>query len=304
MGVSSASSDNPEVLHQDSSICNEENNEKSENFKNINKFPVNVPVDTTKSCEVMRSEIMNLVKKSDASSKDLLNVILQIFTILCDQNNQIQSALKVLHESQMSKEDRLTKLEKEICDLRKVYSSNSTSTDSGISSRHSNASDNNIDPFQEFHERNFRANNAIIFSLEESMSKVTPERIEHDKSQISNILNVMELNETGSFKVNRLGHHKNAPRPLRVTFSNSATAKQFFMNRHKVLDLGINIRQDLTHLQRNHLKKLYEEVNERKRNGENNIGIRYKNGIPYIGQFKSQSVRNLKENPKNDLNQI
>lgn len=77
------------------------------------------------------------------------------------------------------------------------------------------------------------------------------------------------------------------------------------MSRHKVFDLlGINIRQDLAQLQINHLRKLYEEVNKRKGNGEDNIGVRYKNWIPYIGQLKSQSVRNSDENSKNDINQI
>uniref|UniRef100_A0A6P7GL73 Uncharacterized protein LOC114343770 isoform X1 n=1 Tax=Diabrotica virgifera virgifera TaxID=50390 RepID=A0A6P7GL73_DIAVI len=153
------------------------------------------------------------------------------------------------------------------------------------------------DMFLELEDRSSRSKNILIYNVDESQSKVTNERIDHDKANTREVLTKLEVGAT-EFKVLRVGRGNSSsdrPRPLKVIFQNNTIVIACLKNKHKLKPSSILIKSDLTQMQRNHLKKLYEELDRRRRNGESNLAIRYKNGNPFISKVKEQNH----QSPKN-----
>ncbi|KAG5860753.1 hypothetical protein JTB14_001315 [Gonioctena quinquepunctata] len=135
--------------------------------------------------------------------------------------------------------------------------------------------------YAEIQDRSTRSSNILIHNIEESSSRSFKERIEQD-------INV------GPFKVWRLGQASNRSRLLKVTLSNNSDALFCIKNKRKLSENFPNIRiaADLTPSQRNYMKSIYEQLNERKRKGENNLVVKYRYGIPHIAEFRSTPAKN------------
>nr|CAI5842327.1 unnamed protein product [Callosobruchus analis] len=87
-------------------------------------------------------------------------------------------------------------------------------------------------------------------------------------------------------RVGKLNAQQNRPRPLKIYFSDSLIAK--FLLRHSRLlknSAGYNnisIKDDKTIAEREKLKMLRYELNNRTQRGETNLTIKYTNGEPTI----------------------
>ena len=104
------------------------------------------------------------------------------------------------------------------------------------------------------------------------------------------ILDKLELDTTIDFRVNRIGKSGEKPRPMRVVLPDSNIALKVIKQKKKLNNSPARISADLTFRQRQELKKLYEELNTRKENGEENLSLRYTKGLPYI-----YCAKNLRE---------
>ncbi|KAF0746697.1 Uncharacterized protein FWK35_00024588 [Aphis craccivora] len=94
-------------------------------------------------------------------------------------------------------------------------------------------------------------------------------------------------------KMIRLGHTigKN-PRPLKVIFSSKITSQQFIkdlvtgMRSRAATDppLLVSVVRDRTLMERQQVSHVYADLEQRRKNGENNIVVRHFNGVPSIVQ--------------------
>lgn len=138
---------------------------------------------------------------------------------------------------------------------------------------------------EEINERLARRRNVIIYNVQELKSNKTNERIDHDANKVKELLNPVITNP--KFKVIRLGKNQIAVdgskcRPLKVIFDDENSAANVLKNLSKLNLSTYKIRNDLTALQREHICKVYSELEERKKLGEVNIAVKFFHGVPQI----------------------
>lgn len=246
---------------------------------------------TTEKSEVkLRGNITNLLKKTSTTNKDVLCVLASVVDLLMEQKNELQVVLDEIKYIQQLKTERIENLETKVAQLQQeiielkagVVNHNFTSTSTEITEK---LPSEQCSLISELHERNIRSRNIMIFNMGESSSGTVSDRIIHDKEHVASLLNKLGLQSDMELKVLRIGKLGTNPRPAKVIFPDPKHAIDCIKNRHKIGSSNIRIKQDLTILQRKQLKCLYEELHKRKSNGEENIAVRYKDGIPFIGKI-------------------
>ncbi|EZA49827.1 hypothetical protein X777_11808 [Ooceraea biroi] len=135
------------------------------------------------------------------------------------------------------------------------------------------------DLFAEIAERESRASNIIMFSLDE------PEHSDSndvsDKDLVNDVLHTILPSLEPSYKVRRLGVKKHGqPRPLCVSFSSKQEAILVLRNKGKYTGPA-KIYQDQTPKQRKYLMNLRAHLRELQDAGESKT-IRYIGGVPKI----------------------
>lgn len=142
----------------------------------------------------------------------------------------------------------------------------------------------------EVSERQRREKNIIIYNIPENLVGSEANKHASDLQSVVDILkNIAPTVDTQSIKVFRLGKlQDNKPSPIKVELSSRDTVFAVLKNKHKLKNQNMNfqITTDKTYLQRQHLKKVIAELKERTENGEENLFIKYKNGIPTISKSK------------------
>ncbi|KAJ3661635.1 hypothetical protein Zmor_006023 [Zophobas morio] len=135
----------------------------------------------------------------------------------------------------------------------------------------------------ELQDRLNRAKNVIVYTVPESKSKETNVRIQQDSTAISKIITEdLELSVNAK-KVIRLGKvvDSSKPRPIKIVCKDADDALDLLRNRGKCLN-NIKLNNDLTPMQREKLKTLRNQLEERKSKGEKNLTLKYIKGVPTI----------------------
>lgn len=146
--------------------------------------------------------------------------------------------------------------------------------------------------FNEIEERKMRAKNVLIFGLTES-SGDKETRTALDKAKAIDFLkkadNTLGLTAE-NIQITRLGKfEENKLRPLKIILDSSETALALLRGKNKLdQNSPLYIKSDRTPSQREHMKKLTEELNLRVSNGETNLVIKYRNNIPTIIRIHQQ----------------
>lgn len=137
-------------------------------------------------------------------------------------------------------------------------------------------------------ERNIRLSNLIFYNVPESNLDNAVGRVNHDSNLVINIIDsiITDGNIRPSIVI-RLGiHGKNNPRPIKAVFSTPADVFEILKSKKKFLSLQppstIGISSDRTLYQRNSMKKLRNELESRRTNGEIDLIIKYIRGTPTI----------------------
>lgn len=251
----------------------------------------------------MKNQIANLLKKNTISNKDVVSLISQVVNLLLEQKNEIQVALQGFLEAQRVKDDRIDALEKEVSELRNNIQSFKNREPSVALSEGSpsdlQASTKQFDPFNEINERYSRSKNIIIFNINESQSLSPEERSDHDKTHVVQTLQKLELDGNVDFKVVRIGRPSSKPRPVKVIFADPSMVTKCLQNKRKLAGCRLSVKPDLTLMQRNKIKMVFDELNKRKADGESDLTVRYRDGNPYIAKTRSQN-RSSNESSKND----
>lgn len=142
---------------------------------------------------------------------------------------------------------------------------------------------------QELANREMCARNIIVHGLQESSSNDPTVRIASDTRLLDDNIHPCNLTLPQDLKLFRLGHKiSGKPRPLKVVLPSKEVALSLVsaFNSHKRNKLvptnSISISRDRTLLERKEIRHVYTELENRKKNGDHNISIRYRNGIPLI----------------------
>ncbi|KAF5273870.1 hypothetical protein FQA39_LY00985 [Lamprigera yunnana] len=158
--------------------------------------------------------------------------------------------------------------------------------------------DNNVylleNVISEINKRNSKECNCIIYKLEDSENAV--------KKDIELFKNLLACcNDEPSFNINdikliRLGKKfkSGVDRPLKVVFPNKDCLHWFFHNKKMIIEKSkksIIITGDLTNAQRDFRNKVLSEIKLRREKGEDNLFMKYINGIPtIIGLMRNGSI--------------
>lgn len=199
--------------------------------------------------------------------------------------SEIKDGLHKLEPRVASNESEIVSLKVEVANLtdfkKKIEQTGSASGDEIL---------------EEFNERIIRQRNVIIHGLEECRLSNQKDAKSMDEAKISQILVKLKVEgELSKFRCFRLGKplpRKN--RPLKVIFQSESDATRLlrafalFIKDNGDDELkNVSISNDRTPKERDHLQKLRAELEDRKKNGEANITIKYTNGIPKIVQTKN-----------------
>ena len=131
----------------------------------------------------------------------------------------------------------------------------------------------------EINDRKSRENNIILFNVPESTCPTRADTYSDDLQNVRLKLNNIKPNIT-VIKTIRLGIKSDNPRPVKVILECSADAKYVLKNRNKLPHN--RTKSDDTPLQQAYLKKIRDELNERIKNGEVDLTLKYINSTPKI----------------------
>lgn len=140
----------------------------------------------------------------------------------------------------------------------------------------------------EIMEREERSKNIILFNLEEKYEEDKMIMKEHDIKMAKKVIReICPDLDTNNIKTFRIGKKNGANRrALKVCLNNKGDAMKIIKNKKKLRDSNstVSIVLDQTTMQRDYYRKIQDELNNRKENGESNLFIKYENGIPKISK--------------------
>lgn len=137
---------------------------------------------------------------------------------------------------------------------------------------------------QEMQERERRAQNLLIFGVEESNLPDPEQKLAFDLDKATSIIRKINgLTEPAKVKITRIGRYEaNKKRPIRATFPTKEEALQVLRLKSKLEQGETYIKYDLTPNQRTYLKTVISELETRKAGGETDLTIKYQNNTPKI----------------------
>jgi len=144
---------------------------------------------------------------------------------------------------------------------------------------------------QEISERERCSRNVIISGLKESSSSAIEERISYDTSKIAETIDPYFPEVVANLKSIRLGKpNDRGPRALKVFFSSKEIALKLVSDFNKNARglppdsrlRSVTMTRDRTPLERESIRLVYTELENRKKNGETDLTINYRDGFPFI----------------------
>lgn len=207
------------------------------------------------------------------------------FAELIESISQLTSQVVDLKNENDVLRNNINDLNKRIMAIESASSSNPTSTD-------------NIVPtlLHEISERERYSRNVIIRGIPESTSSVLAEKISSDTTKITEALLPYFPALPTSLKSIRLGKPSDrGPRPLKVFLSSKEVAQKL------IADFNIGVRnlsstsavrsisviRDRTPMERKFIRSVYTDLDNRRKNGETNITVKYRDGIPSVVPISS-----------------
>lgn len=237
--------------------------------------------DVLKAINSLRSSQDKLIKSQNALGKDLISrfeTLTSRFDEIVSEMTDLQTKLETLHT-------RVLALE-----------SISTGTSSTVTI---------FDVIHEFSERDRCKANIIIHGLPESSSSDHSTNLADDKTTLTTILRDLPLNEPVEFKLIRLGKHtSSAPRPSKVIFESNTIASRVLsaFRSEKSRSPGflpqISMVRDKTRLEREKLRECHRELEDRRKNGEPDLNIVYRDGVPCVLKTRSKNIYAVRHHPQ------
>lgn len=224
-------------------------------------------------------DIMQTINTSENALENLLEKQFNKF------KSDLNLTLNKITDSIKSLEDKCNDLEKENKELKdemlkltmKCNAQSMPDTNSIIS---------------EITDQTARKNNIIIYGIVDENNK------EKDKTNVCDLLGLLvpAVAPLTNFRLGKYNINSTRPRPIKVVLTNKKESSEIFKNIYKLKDdvkySNVSISSDRSKLQRENLKKIIEDLDLRKQNGENDLTIKYFNGQPKIVTSKKTASKN------------
>lgn len=210
---------------------------------------------------------------SQVTLRDIMAKLLQIESQYTDLLSKYENQIKINAE-----------LRSEIADIKRNLSVDIDSGGAAASADHQGSS---RDVFSEFHDRERRKNNFIIFGQPDSNAEPNAE---NDKITALDIINNLMPNnqiDPASIKVFRLGKFfTGKSRPMKVVCGSSEVASKVLLNakclKTKPGLSNLSLSSDKTPRQLQEYRETKQRLMDRLAAGETNLKIKYINGSPRI----------------------
>lgn len=215
---------------------------------------------------------INLIQDNLGEAKAQISDIKSTSLSLQIEQNIIKTHVTQLESKITFGENKLSKLETELCQKPILPSSAPSTFQSYI----------NEEMMRELKVRNEREKNIIIVGLSEHITSNVTERISKDESAVMDMTRAVEFNIPKPSRVFRIGKYiPGKSRRVKVCYDAPGPAKQLLRNKDKFPE-NIKIFSDQTPTQQKYLHRLKEELARRQKDGENDLPIKYVNGTPTI----------------------
>lgn len=178
----------------------------------------------------------------------------------------------------------VSELQEQVKELKEIKNNKSISTVQHLSS---NPITDQNDVINELIERENRANNLVLFNIDDPICDNENEKTEDDIRKVHSVLSLLNVKIDTGLKIRRLGKIiENKRRPIKITLPSKEDALNAVKQRKKLKNLEdkVFVSLDLTPTQRDYYKKVKEELTERCNNGDVDLYIKYINYIPVIAK--------------------
>ncbi|XP_061715574.1 uncharacterized protein LOC133523842 [Cydia pomonella] len=270
--------DNPQITFRNKRKLHTDNdqivNELSDLRKEIAEMMIFMR--TTSSTQ---SENISKLRQDITDIKSQVNTISNNMATMSTEQDKLRTDVQRLVASTEATEERIKLLESDINLLK--------SSSPGCTNQTPITYESYDKLINECQERNIRNKNIVIAGIIESTAENAAERLEHDTQEVLKITKMVLNDCPDPQQIFRLGKYQpNKNRVIKVCFTSENVAKQLLRNKKNVKLNNIKIYSDQTPYQREVLKKLQQELQQRTENGECNLLIKYEKGVPKI--IKSQ----------------
>ncbi|CAH2088257.1 unnamed protein product [Euphydryas editha] len=244
----------------------------------------------------LRSELsrMNtLLENFVLSQEKLMNDMRENIATLSGEIKEIKASTSGIMKDQVSIKNCISDLSSKIS----THETRLISIESDLNTYNTTSEPNklkqNEEIIHELQERKKRENNIILVGVSEQWNTSTKERIERDEAEVLNTISLITKDIPKPVKIFRIGkYNAEKNRKLKVCFDKREPVVLLLRNKDK-LPHNIRIFSDQTPAQQKYFLAIKDELTKRKNNGEDDITIKYINGIPKI----------VKLIPKNSNNQ-
>ncbi|KAL3286479.1 hypothetical protein HHI36_000985 [Cryptolaemus montrouzieri] len=129
----------------------------------------------------------------------------------------------------------------------------------------------------------------MVYNIEEHKSTNINERIARDIEAVSIILKTSRIDESNLSKVIRFGCVGSQPRPIKAVLCSSIVVNDLIKHKKALLSENIKIGLDRTKMQQDQLRTVLDEMMKMTNRGEENLSLKYVNGVPMVSVNVRQS---------------
>jgi hypothetical protein len=139
-----------------------------------------------------------------------------------------------------------------------------------------------MEAISELEERKEKSKNIILFNIPESTASTQSQKLKDDVELVTTALQRFEAVRADKVAVSRLGKEMvDKTRPVKVVFSDREEARVVLRN-NRLLGDGVRARADMTLKQREQLRTLWKEIEDRREKGEEDLTVRFFESVPRI----------------------
>lgn len=220
----------------------------------------------------VRTQISEIKKSNEETAKSLRDNVIEVKTEL---HNLKESSVIIFTEHKDIK-NKITELEVQVNNKIKSFEDNVTKLNPQNSANADIQLYCNEQVIRELQDRRNREKNIVLVGLPEQISASA------DETEVLKITSSIDPNIQKPVRMFRIGkYNPQKSRSIKVCFDSPIPAKILLRNRDKIPE-KLKIFSDQTPAQQKYLTKLKEQLASRKRNGEDDLTIKYINGTPTI----------------------
>lgn len=155
----------------------------------------------------------------------------------------------------------------------------------------SSGQDSVMEAVSELEERRDKSKNVLLLNIPECKASTQSQKLKEDRECVIAALKKFETIKTEKIVVSRIGRETaDRMRPVKVVFSETTEARAVLRN-NRLLGDGVRARADMTLKQREQLKAMWKEVEDRKVEGAEDLTVKFFDSVPRIVKVPKNSPR-------------